>query len=116
MERYEGSDGVSNARTAIVILAVLLLIGGLITLIVGLIGETSYYGNIHEIYWNVVAYGLFCLFLSISLFITNAVLKGVEHIAKASEIYMEEVKKKKLADMDEKKKESDDKIDYLCQD
>lgn len=113
MERYEGSDGVSNARTAIVILAVLLLIGGLITSIVGLMGETSYYGNIHEIYWNVVAYGLFCLFLSISLFITNAVLKGVEHIAKASEMYMEELRKKNESDQDRK---VEDKLNYLLND
>ena len=113
MERYEGSDGVSNARTAIVILAVLLLIGGLITSIVGLMGETSYYGNIHEIYWNVVAYGLFCLFLSISLFIANAVLKGVEHIAKASEMYMEELRKK---NENEKSKKVEEKLNYLIND
>ena len=110
MERYEGSDGVSNARTAIVILAVILLFIGIVTSLIGFVGEGSY---VHKIYWDVVAYGLFFLFLFISLFITNAFLKGVEHIAKASEMYMEELRKK---NENEKSKKVEEKLNYLIND
>ena len=77
---------------------------------IGFVGEGSY---VHKIYWDVVAYGLVCLFLSISLFITKEVLKGVEHIANASEMYMEELRKK---NENAKSNKVEEKLNYLIND
>jgi low affinity Fe/Cu permease len=88
MNRFEGSDAVSNARGAILVVAWLFLIAGIITMIAGF--STGY-----SVMWEVVIIGLSLIFFGALHFIMNAILKGIEQIAKASEIYMDELAKAK---------------------
>lgn len=114
MEQYEGTNAVSNARTAIIIIGVMFLIAGFILMITGFIGETEYYMiSHHEILWPLVIYGAGCMMSAIFCFIINAILKGFEHLVFAGEIYMREVEKSKEV-VDERKKNTDAKIEYLC--
>ena len=114
MEQYEGSNAISNARTAVIILAVMFLIAGFILMITGFIGETEYYMIAHhEILWSLVIYGTGCVMSAIFCFILNAILKGFEHLVLASEVFMREVEKDKEV-VDERKKRTDAKIEYLC--
>lgn len=105
MDRFDGSRAVSKAESAVFFFGLISLLAGVSCVFIGFDdGEVLF------------ILGLSCIAVAISCFITHAILKGFRQLVKAGEIYMEEVKKRNLADMDEKKKESDDKIDYLCQD
>ncbi len=81
MFMYEGTNAVSNARTAISIFATLFIVGGIFLLIYG----TDAYED-----WAVIM-GLSLLGASIPLFITRAVLRGFESVVRASETYLKRI-------------------------
>lgn len=88
MNRFEGSSAVSNARTAILALAWLFLVVGIIVLIIGFMAD-------YLISWELVTLGVSLLFMGVVQFIMNAVLKGFEQIVMANETYMDELSKAK---------------------
>lgn len=116
MEPYEGSNAASNARITVAIVALFFLVIGVILMIIGFIGEDiGYYSSYREVSWTLVLSGAGCVVTSIIGFVFNALLKGYEQIVLAAEMYMENIEKNKGINT-AKKKDSDAKIDYLCQD
>lgn len=101
MEKHEGTNAVSNARIAIVILAWIFILAGIILMMVGFVGESSYYGSYTDILWSYVIGGAGCIVSGAFCFIINAILKGFWQIVRASELYMiskEEKESKKVED------------------
>ena len=90
MNRYEGSEAVASARKAVIFFAWLLIFGGVITLFLSIEAK------------EIAALGFAFIGLGISLCIRNAVLKGVEKITYASELYIEEIERRKSAEREEK--------------
>ena len=86
MYTYEGTNAVSNARTAISIFAILFLIVGIVLIVFGI---TDYED------WAITV-GLSLAGGSIPLFILNAVLKGFQSITRACETYLKDKEKKEF--------------------
>ena len=105
MDRFDGSRAVSKAESAVFFFGMISILAAVPCIFIGIADDEMLF-----------VVGVACLAVAITCFINHAILKGFRQLVKAGEVYMEEVNKKNLADMDEKKKESDDKIDYLCQD
>lgn len=87
MNRYEGSHAVQNARLAIIILAWLCFIVGIVLFFIGI---SDYRINLQFVYL-----GIALIFSGVLSCISNAILKGFEKITKASEIYVEQQLKNK---------------------
>lgn len=101
MEKYEGTSAVSNARVAIMVFAWFFILAGFILIIVGFVGEGSYYSAYREVLWSYIGIGCACVVSGAFCFIVNAILKGFWQIVKASELYIhnaEEQESKKIED------------------
>lgn len=105
MERYEGSQSVATARQVLNGMTWVFFIGGLIWLFLA--------AQEYKLPIDYIIYGISCFICGTLSYVVTMVLKGVEHIAKASEMYMEELRKK---NENEKSKKVEEKLNYLIND
>lgn len=104
MDRFDGSRAVSKAESAVFFFGMISILAAVPCIFIGIADDEMLF-----------VVGIACLAVAITCFINHAILKGFRQLVKAGEVYMEEVRKSRPAE-DDKKKDSDDKIDYLCQD
>ena len=83
MEKYQATKAVAKAAKITKVFAYITLIAGFCGTFAGFIMDTR------QVLWDVVLQGGSLIGASISLFIIYGLLRGVESITKASEIYIE---------------------------